>query len=101
MNPNIALLRKVRARARALYNARSLRSHASFAATAALLKAAEELGLDHYGEEGFVLDNSSAHTRGITYLNMGDSYTTTVYVRTSRTDARFCVGSIASLAGDK
>jgi hypothetical protein len=75
-------------------------SHPSFAARDALLMAAAELNLDHHGDEGFVLDNSTAHTKGITYLNMGDSYTPTVYVRTSRTDVRFCVGTIASLAGD-
>lgn len=96
------LLRQVRKRARSIYNNMyDGYNHPSFAARDALLAAAEELGLDHYGDEGFVLDNNSAHTRGITYLNMGDSYTPTVYVRTSRTDARFCVGNIASLAGDK
>jgi len=95
------LLRQVRKRARLLFDATyNGDSHPSFAARDALLKAAEELGLDHHGDEGFVLDNSTAHTKGITYLNMGDSYTPTVYVRTSRTDARFCVGTIASLAGD-
>jgi hypothetical protein len=62
--------------------------------------AAAEWNLDHHGDEGFVLDNSTAHTKGITYLNMGDPYIPTVYVRTSRTDVRFCVGTIASLAGD-
>lgn len=49
--------------------------HVSFSAEEALEYAAELWGIDHFGVEGFC-DDCGRH--GITYLNMGDTYSTTI-----------------------
>lgn len=62
-------------------------SHNSHAATKALELAEEKFGLG-YGVEGFC--NQSNGRDGVTYINVGDPYTTTVCFRSE--DERFSVG---------
>lgn len=66
------------------------RRHPSHLAARILEEAAEKFDIDHYGVEGFS-DEFGNH--GVSYLNMGDPYITTLLVRTSPSTARFSVGA--------
>jgi hypothetical protein len=61
--------------------------HNSFAATKALEIIAEKYQLG-FGVEGFCDQNSGEH--GVTYINMGDTYSTTILFESDA--ARFSVG---------
>lgn len=64
---------------------RSDRRHPSFLADEILLEADEKFGLDSYGVEGWAIST----TKGVSYLNFGDSYDPTIVVETSSSGARF------------
>jgi hypothetical protein len=67
-------------------------SHASFLASEILKEADEKFALESHGVEGFCTRDGSG---GCDYLNMGDSYTQTLYVKANRHSARFSVGCYA------
>jgi hypothetical protein len=52
------------------------------------------LGFEHYGVEGFCDECGS---RGVTYLNTGDTYIPTVYAVTGRYNVRYYVGTQESM----
>lgn len=70
-------------------------SHPSHAAAQALEDTADHFNLS-YEVEGFCSGNGNS---GVTYLNTGNSYDTTIYVLTTRWTARVCRGCIADRYG--
>lgn len=71
-------------------------SHASFLAAEILEEADARFALNSHGVEGW---SSETGASGCDYLNMGDSYAATLYVKTQRYSARFSVGCSAGAAG--
>lgn len=67
-------------------------THASHLASEILKEADERFKLESFGVEGFC---DQVGASGCDYLNMGDSYTQTLYVKTNRYAARFSVGCYA------
>jgi hypothetical protein len=95
MRGSIEEVKRVRLLARRYYN--RLReqseyrySHCSFAARDAIDRAGKEVGIG-YGCEGFCLDVGHYGEHGVSYLNMGDTYDTTVLFDTR--NRRFFVSS--------
>ena len=66
--------------------------HASFAACEALKWAASKAGFVHCGVEGIC---DEVGTNGVSYLNTGDTYNTTVLATTGRYSVRFWIGCYA------
>ena len=91
--PSEETLKKARVWCAHQFKARYERNeHASFLASRILKEADEKFGLESFGVEGWCDDTGSG---GCEYLNMGDSYTLTIYVKTNRYSARFSVGCYA------
>jgi hypothetical protein len=63
--------------------------HASFLAATILKEASEKFKLADCGVEGWTYGIGRT---GVQYLNYGDSYTPTIYVRSNETGASFCFG---------
>jgi hypothetical protein len=84
------LRRLARTKHNALVDSDPIPRHQSHYAVTALEDAATQLGFSHYGVEGFCDECGS---RGVTYLNTGDTYIPTVYAVTNRYSARYYVGT--------
>lgn len=69
-------------------------SHASHLACEILREADKRFALESHGDEGWCDDVGSD---GVSYLNMGDTYTLTLCVKTSPRSARFVVSSWGDL----
>jgi hypothetical protein len=63
-------------------------NHASHLASEILMEADKRFSLESFGDEGWCDDVGSD---GVSYLNTGDSYTTTITCETSHRSARFRV----------
>lgn len=64
-------------------------SHPSFAVKQILEEAEKRYGLPSFGVEGWC---DAVGKNGVSYLNMGDPYALTIYVRTTPHSARVSLG---------
>lgn len=90
-------LKKARAWARREFNKRQKNSygHPSFLVREVLEEADRKFNLGSFGVEGW---SNRSGSGGVEYLNMGDPYDTTIYVRTTPWSARFSVGCWGDIA---
>lgn len=87
---------KVRAYVRRVFNGleeERPRLNASHNASDALLAAEKHFNLPTHGVEGWAVNTR----RGVSYLNTGDSYGTTILALCNQNQVRFVVGSWADL----
>lgn len=96
MEPNweeaVAFVRKELAKlAKLNYN----NAHPSFAVRDVLLAAEEKFVLPTYGVEGWAVKNGR---NGVSYLNTGDPYERTIYVRTTPFSAKTSLGCWGDVA---
>jgi hypothetical protein len=95
--PSVEMLRRARTWCARQFSARySWRDgHASHLACQILREADEKFALESFGDEGFCDEIGS---EGVSYLNMGDTYTLTLCVETSARSAKFLVSSWGAIA---
>lgn len=67
--------------------------HHSFLAVEAMEHAAQKHDVEHYGVEGWAITTQ----RGVSYLNMGDTYALTLVAITDRWSCKFMVTSWGDL----